>query len=271
MATDTHDLSPAPASSTEPAANSGPSKLGSTLSELKAKWLDPSAEDLERDRIRTERIAKDAEQRCFAERNERFRSFIGDRATYKASDLDSWRLSEDPAIAERQRKVSYAVREFCESVAFHRKAGIGALFYGPPGTGKDHLATAIVRAACLNHGHTARYCNGVDWFVALRDAMDEGGKSEAGLVRELCAPDWLVLSDPLPPIDKLTPYQAQMLYRVVDERYSRALPTIVTINVKDGDEAISRMGGSTWDRLKGDAWVFACNWPSHRTPARTIG
>jgi DNA replication protein DnaC len=268
MATD-HATNPAQGSDSSPAPNLGPSRISGTLDALREKWTaEPTAEELERERIRQERIARDAEQRRLVERNAKWIAFIGNRTTYGTVSLASWKFDEQHA--ERQRVVVGAVREFCADVGLHRSAGVGALFYGPPGTGKDHLATAIIRAACLNHGHTARYCNGVEWFVALRDSMDDAGKSEASLVKELCAPDWLVLSDPLPPVGDLSAYQAQMLYRAVDERYVRGMPTIVTINVKDGEEATKRMGGSTWDRLRGDAWVFPCNWPSHRKPARLI-
>jgi DNA replication protein DnaC len=71
--------------------------------------------------------------------------------------------------------------------------------------------------------------------------------------------------------DELTPFQASMLYRLVDARYVRGKPTIVTVNVNDDAEGDRRMGEATWDRLCHDSWKVFCDWPTHRKPAREIG
>lgn len=241
------------------------------------RLLTPTPEQIERERVRVaERMKADAdrEQVC---RRRNFAEFIGNRKRYAAATLDSWVFPDgDSKAAERQRVVVSAVREFIAAIDEQRQIGSGAIFYGPPGTGKDHLATAIIRAACLEHGHTAEFVNGSAWFVALRDSMD-GTNSESDLVRKLTRPDWLVLSDPLPPMldaknstGALTPYQASMLYRVVDERNGRRLPTITTVNVNGGTEGVQRMGAPTWDRLKDGAWSFACAWPSFRASSRIV-
>lgn len=202
------------------------------------------------------------------ERCELFADFLGDRDRYKTCRLDQWNFSA--AYDDLQRSVVSGVREYIENIPTHRTKAVGALLYGPPGTGKDHLATCIIRAACLDHGQTAKFINGVDWFGMIRDAMDGDGKSEAAMMRDTTRPDWLVLSDPLPPVGNLTTHQSAMLYRLMDARNSAGKPTIVTVNVVDGKEATTRMGGATWDRMKDGAWVFGCCWPSFRKPAREI-
>lgn len=246
------------------------------FNQIMERLLTPTAEQIDRERIESaqrEIANAEAEQRrrrrCFGE-------FIGDRKRYASATLDSWTFAADPKTAERQRVVVSKVAEFIAAVDDLKRSGTGALFYGPPGTGKDHLATAIVRAACLEHGHTAAFVYGTAWFIALRDSMD-GASSEADLIRKLTRPDWLVLSDPLPPVwdeksgaGALTTYQAAMLYRVADERNGRKLPTITTVNVKGGPEGAQRMGVPTWDRLRDSTWSFACLWPSFRTPAQVV-
>lgn len=229
----------------------------------------PSPEQIERERAfatQCEQASAEAEQR---RRRRNFAEFIGDRKRYATATLDSWIFPADSKSADRQRVVVDGVREFIAAVDDHRRTGTGAVFFGPVGTGKDLLSAAIVRAACLQYGHSATFVSGIAWFVSLRDAMDGDG-SESELIRKLTRPDWLVLSDPLPPAGDLSSYQSAMLSRATDERYSRGLPTIVTINVRDGEEAIRRIGAATWDRLKHDAWVFPCNWPSFRAPARVV-
>lgn len=241
----------------------GLSKLGALLPALSDRWsktAEPaSAGDLARLDARRESH----------HRNVLFADFIGDRLRYASCTFDNWQASSDKEHAQRQNVVVARCREYCESMIANRQRGMGVLLYGPPGTGKDHLATAIVRAACLNHGQVAMYANGVDWFGRLRDAISND-TAEKAMIGEMVRPDWLLLSDPVPPVGNLTPYQSSMLYRVVNERIDRLKPTIVTVNVQDGAEGVLRMGGALWDRLKGESWVFACNWPSYRKPAKVI-
>lgn len=172
------------------------------------------------------------------------------------------------ASCPEQGKALAAAREFAESIADRLAGGTGALFYGPVGTGKDHLALCILRAA-ISAGHSVERIIGQEWFGKVRDAMDSD-TTERSLVDSLVKPDWLLISDPLPPFGALTQHQACMLFRVVDERSECGRPTITTVNVPDGKTAAERMGESTWDRLKAGAWVFPCNWSSHRQPARIV-
>lgn len=144
------------------------------------------------------------------------------------------------------------------------------VLYGPVGTGKDHLAFAVCGAATMHHGKSVGWINGQDWFGDIRDQMDGDGESERRILIRLCAPDVLVVSDPLPPYGALTQHQATMLYRLVNARYAAGKPMIVTANVTNDDDADSRIGVPTWDRLCHGAWKIFCNWPSHRKPARLV-
>jgi DNA replication protein DnaC len=186
-------------------------------------------------------------------------------ASRRESSLDTYR-----ATTPEQRTILAGLREYVADLPARLRSGEGVLLYGPVGTGKDHLALGIVREALLTHRHTARRINGVDWYGAVRDAMDTS-QTEKSLVAELASPQWLIVSDPLPPFDALTNHQASMLYRVIDKRREDGKPTIVTVNVVDGAEGARRMGAATWDRLKDRAWVFACAWDSYRKPARVFG
>lgn len=162
-----------------------------------------------------------------------------------------------------QTAVVSALREYIET-----DSPAGIVLYGPVGTGKDHLAFSVCRAA-IKAGKTVRWVNGQSWFGLVRDAMDTA-RSEASLIAELTRCDVLCLSDPLPPVGALTQFQATMLYRLVDARYSRGVPTICTINVASDEEADERMGAATWDRLTHDAWKLHCSWPTYRKPARVL-
>lgn len=163
-----------------------------------------------------------------------------------------------------------ACLEYAKSLIEHLSDGKGLVLYGPVGTGKDHLAFAVCSAATLHHGKSVGWINGQDWFGEIRDQMGDDGQAERYIIMRLCAPDLLVISDPLPPYGNLTQHQATMLYRVVNGRYSLGRATIATLNVSSDEEADARLGAATWDRLCHRAWKIKCDWPSYRKPARTV-
>ena len=219
----------------------------------------PIAES-EADRQEREATArKRAQLRATAELRGRWNSLLTSAGhRYRDSTLETFKCSRP-----RHDEVVKILREY---VAGDCASGI--VLYGPVGTGKDHLAFAVCRLAIMQ-GKTVRWVNGQQWFGLVRDAIDTS-KTEASLISDLTQPDLLCLSDPLPPIGALTQHQATMLYRVVDARYCRAVPTICTVNVKDGKEADERMGAATWDRLTHDAWRIHCSWPTYRKPQRDV-
>ena len=172
-----------------------------------------------------------------------------------------------------QRTVVKAVGEYIDLLRDAWES-TGLVLYGKVGTGKDHLAFAVARFAIEDLGKSVAWVNGQSWFGSLREAIDKQ-VPESVLLGSLISPDLLVLSDPLPPAmgrgDELTPYQAAMLYRLVDARYSRGQITVITVNVNDDDEADRRMGTPTWDRVCHGAWKIHCDWPTYRKPVKTIG
>lgn len=181
-------------------------------------------------------------------------------------------LESFQAKTAAQKKVSGAVGDYIEMLRDAWES-TGLVLYGPVGTGKDHLAISVAKVAIEQIGKRVAWVNGQSWFGTLRDNIDRD-TPEAKVIGDLTAPDLLVLSDPLPPAmgkgDELTPYQASMLYRLIDARYSREQITIVTLNVNDDDEADRRIGEPTWDRINHGSWKIHCNWPTHRKPAREV-
>lgn len=192
-----------------------------------------------------------------ASRLREFGRACGDR--YAAATLDTFACSL-PA----QREIVDGLRQW---VTLDPLPSL--LIYGPVGTGKDHLAVAVCRSL-IGQGKTVKRINGPEWFGELRDNIDRD-RLEADALRPLVAPDLLLLSDPLPPIGRLSDYQAAMLYRLVEARYTAGRAMVTTINVAGREEADSRMGAPVWDRLKDGAWVVKCHWPSHRKPAKFLG
>lgn len=202
----------------------------------------------------TEREAQERNSRLWA----RWLSLVEERGSrYGGVTLDTF----DAALESQQACVA-KLRAYCESICEHVRRGRGILLYGPKGTGKDHLAMSACRYA-VRADLSVKWQNGMDLFGDMRDLMDGSG-SERGFVQRFVKPDILYLSDPLPPVGRVTEFQASMLFRILDARYSRRKPLIVTVNVSGGAELDERLGPQNADRLRDGALALFCNWASAR-------
>ncbi len=142
--------------------------------------------------------------------------------------------------------------------------GRNALFSGPSGTGKTHLAIAIAYRA-IQHGYEARFV-GADALMGELSRAASRGRLDLALEPYL-HPHVLV-------IDELgylshAPDAANVLYRVVNERYLKHRPLLLTTNkplaalgdvLHDGDLAEAIL-----DRLLERGAHFAMRGRSYRT------
>ena len=142
--------------------------------------------------------------------------------------------------------------------------GRNALFSGPSGTGKSHLAIAIAYRA-IQHGYDARFV-GADALIGALSRAAAKGRLELALIPFL-QPHVLV-------IDELgylshAPDAANVLYRVINERYLQNKPMLLTTNkplaalgdvLHDGDLAEAIL-----DRLLERGVHYAMRGRSYRT------
>lgn len=142
--------------------------------------------------------------------------------------------------------------------------GRNALFSGPSGTGKSHLAIAIAYRA-IQHGYDARFV-GADALIGALSRAAAKGRLDLALIPFL-QPHVLV-------IDELgylshAPDAANVLYRVINERYLQHKPMLLTTNkplaalgdvLHDGDLAEAIL-----DRLLERGVHYAMRGRSYRT------
>jgi len=143
-------------------------------------------------------------------------------------------------------------------------AGRSAIFSGPSGTGKTHLCIAIAYRA-IQHGYDARFVSADALIGHLSHAASKGRLESA--LEPILHPHVLV-------IDELgylshAPDAANVLYRVINERYLKQRPMLLTTNkplaalgdvVHDGDLAEAIL-----DRLLERGAHFALRGRSYRT------
>jgi len=146
-------------------------------------------------------------------------------------------------------------------------SGDGLLLIGPCGTGKDHLLIGLARVA-IGADLTVRWASGPKLFAQVRQAIDADGKTPESVLRPFERAQVLILSDPLPPIGRLTDFQADIIYRLVDERYNRLWPIWLAANAANRAELESGLGVPVVDRLADGSTVLACDWPSYRQAGR---
>jgi DNA replication protein DnaC len=182
---------------------------------------------------------------------------------YRDCTLENYMIDDETPHAAAQRTVLAEIRRYAGDIDNRVSAGQGLLLFGPSGTGKDHLLTGLARVAVAKE-LSIKWINGSTLYRTMRDGM---GEDEEKLVNRYVYPKILYLSDPIPPVGSLTPFQASTLFGIIDGRYQDKKATWATMNVGDGQEASQRLGSPIADRLRDGAVSLHCSWPSYRKGA----
>jgi len=196
-------------------------------------------------------------------------SIVRPTSRYHGCTLDNY---DTPT--EAQQRVLAGTRQYASDIRARRKQATGAVWFGSVGTGKDHLAIGVLRIAVAER-YTAKIVFGEQFRSQTREVIMSDTESEEKFLR-MFRQDFLLLSDPIPVRGDLTPTQSDALMSVIRSRNEEGLPTLVTVNVmnrydangklssKSREEAEARMGAPIYDRMTAGAYVFECQWASHR-------
>lgn len=130
-------------------------------------------------------------------------------------------------------------KEYAET--FRENGGEGLVFIGGVGTGKTHLAAAIVSYVAGELMIPARFVTAVGMFGQLRD-LEKGAEAMRGFK-----------GVPLLAIDdlgkeKITEWNREKLFEVINHRYEHCLPVIVTTNGTPR-ELEQKLGEAVFSRL----------------------
>lgn len=141
------------------------------------------------------------------------------------------------------------------------------IMYGKTGTGKTLLAN-LIASDFIRHGKRAQIIRASDIHSQVRATWSKyADTTEHELMGSWINQDLLVI-DELGEADGAVNADTaitnrERISRIIDGRYSRNLPTIITSNL-ERDELIERLGDRAWDRLSQKAVMIACNWGSFR-------
>lgn len=131
-------------------------------------------------------------------------------------------------LAARTRSQRY-VDEFINEEG--RFAEHGLLFTGPTGVGKTHLAVAVIGGLIQRYRVHARFVDTTALIHRLQSTFEPGssrGKQE--VLNPILEAEILVLDDL--GAQKQSDWVSEILYLVLNERYSSRSPTIVTTNLR---------------------------------------
>lgn len=171
-------------------------------------------------------------------------------------------LSGFTCTSDAQSRAVERLRGYCQEIEDRAAKGDGVFLFGSCGTGKDHLAMAVAKAFIAATAKQVVWTSGAMLFEKLRDSFD-GNASESSVLSYYVRASLLWISDPVPVKGELTQYQAESLYRLIDERYNNRLPVLVTANLEPKQADIV-MGPAIARRLRESTMQIHCNWPMHK-------
>jgi len=170
--------------------------------------------------------------------------------------LESFPCAQQPGVNRRQ------IKTFA-SLDFIAKAE-NLVFIGETGVGKTGLATGLLLKA-LQNGYRGRFVKAQDLFDEMYASLAD--RSSRSLVNHLARLDVLVI-DELSYLN-LRPEQANIFFKLVEERYRRK-PTIITTNPAYGDWANflgnRPMTNALLSRLRHQCHTVVIEGPSLRPP-----
>jgi len=152
-----------------------------------------------------------------------------------------------PPVTEIDSTVVTAVGDWIDSMEKHLEEGTGLWLMGNTGTGKTTLAMLVSKEA-LKRGHSVAIYSLPKLLARIRATFDAqvGEESYAEFFERLCDVDLLHIDDL--GAEKQTEWVLEQLYALVNERYEREKPIVVTTNLSQ-EQLEDQIGERTVSRL----------------------
>ncbi len=233
-----------------------PSTVQNDMAALKARMVANAVDD---DKALADAVALD-ERRQKDSRISLLATQLGSRYSPERVMMDKYKVTN-----AKQGAIVQKVKDIRGGMTDHVANGQGIIFIGTIGTGKDHMLAYLLYSAAAS-GASCKWIGGQDLYGRIRDLMGDKGR-ENDLISDFAGPQVLAISDPVPPSGEVSDWQVSQFYRILDRRYRDLKCTWITINVRDGKEADAKLSSPVWDRLRDNAIILECNWPSNRRMA----
>lgn len=160
---------------------------------------------------------------------------------YHDKTLASFQTQGHPSLERALAVLKAYVRDLHQRMA----QGCCLILIGPPGTGKTHLAAGLIHAA-THHGYSAFFAPVLETLRRIKDSWSRPPEDRNYILKQLTRPDLLVLDDV--GIQFGTDAERLILFEIIDHRYRKTKPTIVTGNLARNEPA-HYIGEQSLDRL----------------------
>lgn len=149
---------------------------------------------------------------------------------YQHCRLTNFQLNSKPAVLDQL----LGARASCQQYISRFEAGerhSGLIFVGPPGVGKTHLAVAVLAEIVEKCAVPARFVELTSFVNQLQATFDP---THPETTQDVLAP---LMTAPLIVLDELgaqqpTPWLRDILYLIINTRYTKRLATIFTTNYR---------------------------------------
>ena len=224
--------------------------------------MDPVIEDCpmcrEADAAAAQRSADRAAQRLRSEKIKGLLSVASIPPRFAGASFDTYEVT-----STAQRRVLTICQTFARTWPEQMGKGGTLILTGAPGNGKTHLACAIANAVMAQFEATVAYGNVPDLLRTIKETYRrDSTRTERQALQDLIGPDLLVMDELGAQMG--TDHEKQLLFEIIDRRYTNLRPTIIASNL-NREDLDGYLGQRAMDRFDQTATILAFDWESYRS------